>query len=84
MSQILVRGLSEEAVGQLKRRAKRHGRSLQAEVRSILEEEARRGTTAVNRTRLGELLRAADEIRERTGQRTDSVEILRQVRDSEG
>jgi plasmid stability protein len=38
MSDILIRNLSAETVELLKQRAKRHNRSLQAEVKTILEE----------------------------------------------
>ena len=41
MSQILVRNLSDEVVERLKARAKANGRSLQAEVKMILEQNAR-------------------------------------------
>jgi plasmid stability protein len=40
MAQILVRDLEEEVVKKLKKRARLNGRSLQAEVRLILESEA--------------------------------------------
>lgn len=38
MAQILVRQLSEQVVARLKKRAREHGRSLQSEVKTILEE----------------------------------------------
>jgi plasmid stability protein len=38
MAQVLVRQLDEKVVDRLKRRAKEHGRSLQSEVKTILEE----------------------------------------------
>lgn len=41
MAQILVRDLDERAVERLKGRAKRHGRSLQAEAKGILEQAAK-------------------------------------------
>ncbi len=41
MAQILVRNLDETIVQRLKRRAREKGRSLQAEVRLILEQAAR-------------------------------------------
>ena len=47
MAQILVRNLDEEIVEGLKRRAQSHGRSLQAEVREILEREAQFDPQAV-------------------------------------
>ncbi len=41
MAQILIRGLDETVVNRLKRRAKSRGRSLQAEVKGILEQAAK-------------------------------------------
>ena len=38
MAQVLVRQLDNEVVLRLKKRAKEHGRSLQSEVKTILEE----------------------------------------------
>jgi len=38
MAQFLVRQLNNKLVDRLKKRAKEHGRSLQSEVRTILEE----------------------------------------------
>jgi plasmid stability protein len=38
MAQVLVRQLSEQVVARLKKRAREHGRSLQSEVKTILEE----------------------------------------------
>ncbi len=38
MAQILVRKLDEKIVDRLKKRAQEHGRSLESEVRTILEE----------------------------------------------
>ncbi|MFO1048219.1 MAG: hypothetical protein U1E52_10025 [Geminicoccaceae bacterium] len=38
MAQLLVRGLSEETIRLLRERAKAHGRSVEAEHRSILED----------------------------------------------
>jgi len=40
MSEILVRNLDRKVVERLKARAKRHGRSLQAEVKRALEQAA--------------------------------------------
>lgn len=42
MAQVLVRDVAPEAVARLKQRAKSHGRSLQAELRSLLEQAASR------------------------------------------
>ncbi len=41
MASLLIRNLDDAAVARLKERAKRHNRSLQGEVKSILESEAR-------------------------------------------
>ncbi len=38
MAQVLVRQLDDKLVERLKKRAKEHGRSLQSEVKTILEE----------------------------------------------
>ena len=38
MAQVLVRQLDDKLVERLKKRAKEHGRSLQSEVKAILEE----------------------------------------------
>ncbi len=38
MAQVLVRQLNSKIVARLKKRAKEHGRSLQSEVKTILEE----------------------------------------------
>lgn len=38
MAQVLVRQLNEKVVDRLKKRAREHGRSLQSEVKTILEE----------------------------------------------
>jgi len=40
MAQILVRGLADEVVERLKARAKAHGRSVEGEMRTILESAA--------------------------------------------
>ncbi len=41
MAQVLVRNLTDKVVARLKKRAKNRGRSLQAEVKTILEEAAK-------------------------------------------
>lgn len=42
MATIMVRNLDEDVKRQLRMRAARHGRSMEAEVRAILEESVRR------------------------------------------
>ena len=77
MSSILVRDLSPETVSNLKERAKRNHRSLQAELREILEREA-----STRRLTNLEALRIFEEIAERAGPQTsDSVDLIREDRD---
>ncbi len=77
MAQILVRDLDEEVVEKLKGRAEPEGRSLQAEVKLILEREADIGKVDMETAR-----KLADEIRSRFKGRkfTDSVKLLREDR----
>lgn len=42
MAEVRIRKLGDDVVGELKDRAKRHGRSLEAELRELLTNEARR------------------------------------------
>lgn len=73
MADILVRGLNEEIVEQLKQRAKLAGRSLQNETKLILEQ-------AAGRT-LAESLQVAAGWRKKLGkQSTNSAEALREDR----
>jgi plasmid stability protein len=46
MAQILVRNLEDRLKGRLQRRAKRHGRSMEAEAREILRNALREEETA--------------------------------------
>ena len=74
MADILVRGLKNDIVERLKRRAKTAGRSLQSETKLILEQ-------AAGRT-LDESLKVAAGWRKKLGKRsTDSVQALREDRD---
>ncbi len=76
MAQLLIRDLAPEVVANLKERARRNRRSLQAEAKLILEQAIDR-SEAVKRMTL-----AADEMRQRLAARaqTDSVEIIRELR----
>jgi len=75
MAQILVRDLEDDVVDRLKSRAAQHRRSLQAEVKLILEEAAQMDKATA--------LRLAEEIRSRLKGRTmsDSTELIRELRD---
>lgn len=70
MAQVLVRNLAKATVERLKRRARNHGRSLQAELHDILERAAR--------TDIAEARRAAEHVRRRLADRqhTDSAEMV--------
>ena len=48
MSDILIRGVDEETLEQLKARAKRNGRSLQSEAKMLLEQAAGSGARSVS------------------------------------
>jgi plasmid stability protein len=74
MPDILIRGLSAQTIRRLKARAKRNGRSLQGEVRTIIEIDARPSVT--------ELLAGARECRKKLGRRfEDSVTMIREDRE---
>ena len=76
MSSLLVRDVNPEAVTRLKARAVLHGRSLQAEVKAILEAEAALSDHQTWVTWM-------DAFRSRAGARggPDAVELLRESRD---
>jgi plasmid stability protein len=77
MAQVIVRNLDEGVVKRLKARAKKKGRSLEAEIRDILERESRPKSRS-------EFKRRLEEFHKKIGNRrhTDSVELLREERDS--
>lgn len=71
MAQVLVRDLDRDVVETIRESARRHGRSLEAELRVILEDAARRRST--------DFWETAERLRKRTidRQRTDSAELIR-------
>ncbi|MCZ7649085.1 MAG: hypothetical protein M5U26_28165 [Planctomycetota bacterium] len=74
MSDMLIRGLDAQTVKRLKSRAKRHGRSLQGEVKLVLE-------NAAGRT-MAEALKDARALRRKLGKRfDDSAVLIREDRD---
>ncbi len=76
MSQILVRNLSPETVEALKDQAKRHKRSLEAEVRDILERAGR------PRYSLEEFKVMTAKIRAAAGPQTsDAADLIREDRE---
>ncbi len=75
MAQILVRNLDDSVVERLKTRAKANGRSLEAEVRLILEQSAKVDMATARQHVM--------EIRKKLAGRkfTDSVELIREDRE---
>ncbi|THJ25156.1 MAG: Arc family DNA-binding protein [Nitrospira sp. CG24E] len=76
MAQVLVRQLDSSVVVRLKKRAKEHGRSLQSEVKTILEEAVPDYEAAWKRI---------ERFRKRLGKSgrifSDSVDLIREDRD---
>lgn len=74
MGQVLVRDLNAQAIARLKARARRNGRSLQTELKDILERAARQS--------MPEARTLALRIRRRLrgGRHTDSVTLLAEDR----
>jgi plasmid stability protein len=77
VTQMLVRDLPPEVVERLKNRARSNGRSLQKEVRAILEGAARRYTMA-------EARKVSEGWHERLAgtEHSDSAELIREDRDA--
>jgi plasmid stability protein len=78
MPDILVRNLEPATVEELRARAKRNNRSVQAEVKSILEDATRSRAAAFER-----LVQHSDAIRNslRGAHRGDSTDLIREDRD---
>jgi plasmid stability protein len=76
MAQILVRNIDEEVVERLKRRARENGRSLQTEVKTVLEQSAKAMTMAEARKQM-------DRFRSQFKGRKfpDSAKLIRKDRD---
>jgi len=77
MANLTIRNLDDEVAAALKARAKAHNRSLEAEVRQILTDQARRPW------RGAELVARAERIAAMTPDvpQTDSVDLLREDRE---
>ena len=80
MGDIRVRNLEDEVVAELKARARRHGNSLEAELRSLLTAEARRPRQELAK-RLADF---RDGLREKYGELPDSTPFIRAERDEWG
>jgi antitoxin FitA len=81
MPEVLVRNLDEAVVEQLKSRARESGRSLQAELKIILEQAARPAPTPTRLSRAA-YLALANQIRSAIGDRpqADSAAMLAEDR----
>jgi antitoxin FitA len=77
MGSILVRGLNEKTIDRLKKHARLNGRSLEQEVRALLERAAETLT-------MREARRLSERWRHRLGGRStsDSARLIREDRDS--
>lgn len=78
MPDILVRDLSKQTVDNLKRRAKLRHRSLQQEVRMVLEDAATVGSLADFGERAKRL---REKIRRHHPNQSDSVDLIREDRE---
>ena len=76
MAQVLMRDLDASTVEKLKARAADHGRSLQAEIKAILEAQAGQGTKAEARA-------LAARIRQRIESRPQTASGMLQTEDHE-
>lgn len=78
MAQVLVRNLKERVVTRLKKRAAQRGRSLQAEVKQILEDAA----AEADQTDVWKRIEKFRERMMRSGRTfSDSAELIREDRD---
>ena len=79
MAQIHVRNLDDWIVASFRERAQRNGRSLEAELREALRDEALRSRRRI----AGELKTLRDRMEEQYGPLADTTAVLRQMRDAE-
>jgi len=78
MAQVLVRDLNAKVIASLKKRAQKNRRSLQGELKMILEDAARNTSLRVD-----EFIARTKKIRDRTSKRsqTDSATLIREDRE---
>ena len=83
MPELLVRDLPDHVVEALKRRAAAHGRTADAELRSILEEALRASREPASRPGRADFWERAAKLREELRDRTftPSEDLIRQDRD---
>ncbi len=80
MAEVRVRNLEDWVVSELRARAKRHGNSLEGELREVLKEEVLRP----KREAATELRALRDELEQRVGLMSDSTVGIREDRDRRG
>lgn len=80
MGDVRVRNLDDNVVAELKDRAKRHGRSLESELRELLTKEAYRP----RRELAARTKEMRDELRQQYGELSDSTPGIREERDRLG
>ena len=80
MGDVRVRNLDNDVVAELKARARRHGVSLEAELRELLTQEANRPRQAMAQR----LQEHRDRIRQESGELPDSTPFIRAERDQWG
>jgi plasmid stability protein len=78
MAQVLIRNLDEKVVTRLKRRAAQKGRSLQVEVKMILEDAAKEADQA---DLWREISRFREKLRRSGRTFSDSAKLIREDRD---
>ena len=79
MAQVLIRDLDPEVIEALKRRAKEHNRSLQGELKTILEQAVR----SSHSRNIDAFLARVKEIRKQTAgmPQTDAAQLVREDRE---
>ena len=80
MPSVRIRNLDERVISQLKDRAKRHGNTLEAELRALLTDEAMRP----RREAAERAARIRDAIRAESGTLSDTTRYIREQRDEWG
>ncbi len=80
MAEVRVRNIDDKVVVELKDRAKRHGRSLEAELREMITQEALRP----RRELVGDLEQFSESLRAKYGMLPDSTPLIREERDRRG
>jgi len=78
MGTLTIRNLEDDVIARLKEKAKQNGRSLEAEVRTILTGAAGRKLSRAEAVALSDLARA---MTPKGVKQTDSVELLREGRE---